>query len=133
MESDRLYRIVFYIGSAWNFAISATLFILIGTLPSLIGIDPPNYPIFIEFNLASIFFFGCIQWIIARDLHGHRSFVKLLVWAKLAMGAVLIYSLLIDAPAYALLGFLAPGIALDVVFGFVFWRFLLYSRKTVHA
>ena len=107
---------------------ATTLFVLTGSLPSIIGIEPPRYPIFIHLNLMSIFFFGCIQWIIARDLHGHRSFVKLLVWAKLAMGAVFLYSILLDAPPKALMGFLGPGVALDVMFGLIFWRFLIFSR-----
>ncbi len=133
MESDKFYRIVFYAGSAWNFAISITLFVLTDSLPSIIGIEPPRYPIFIHFNLASIFLFGCIQWIIARDLRGHRSFVKLLVWAKLAMGGVLLYSIVLGVSSAALEGFLAPGIALDVIMGMIFWRFLIYSRKQVAA
>jgi hypothetical protein len=131
METDKLYRVLFYVGSGWNFAIASTLFFLTGSLPSIIGIEPPRYPIFIHFNLTSIFFFGCIQWIIARDLHGHRSFVKLLVYAKLAMGLVLLYSILLEAPAKALTDFLAPGVALDVIFGLIFWRFLIFSRTKV--
>ena len=133
MESDRLYKILFYIGSGWNFVISTTFFLLAGSLPSIIGIEPPRYPIFIHFNLMSIFFFGCMQWIIARNLHSHRSFVKVLIWAKLAMGAVLLYSLLLDPPAKALIGFLAPGVVLDVIFGLIFWRFLIFSHKKVAA
>ncbi|MDP2885514.1 MAG: hypothetical protein Q8P51_10895 [Ignavibacteria bacterium] len=131
METDRLYKVLFYIGSGWNFVISAALFVLTGSLPSVIGIEPPRYPIFIHFNLTSIFFFGCIQWILARDLHGHRSFVKMLMWAKLAMGAVLLYSILLGSSPKELIGFLAPGMALDVIFGLIFWRFLVFSRPKV--
>jgi hypothetical protein len=131
METERLYKVLFYVGSGWNFVIASALFVLTGSLPSIIGIEPPRYPIFIHFNLMSIFFFGCIQWIIARDLHGHRSFVKLLVWSKLAMGAVLLYSILLDAPAKALIGFLAPGVAIDVILGLIFWRFLIFSRSKI--
>lgn len=133
METDRLYRVLFYVGSGWNFAIATTLFVLTGSLPSIIGIEPPRYPIFIHFNLTSIFLFGCIQWIIARDLHGHRSFIKLLVWSKLTMAAILLYSILFDAPVEALTAFLAPGVALDVIFGLIFWRFLIFSRLKVAA
>ena len=133
MENDKLYRGLFYFGSAWNFALTATLFILTGSLPSIIGIEPPRYPIFIYFNLTSIFFFGCMQWIIARDLYGHRSFVKMLMWAKLAMGLVFVYSMVHDPLAKQLIGFLAPGIGLDVVFGLCFWRFLVFSRPRSEA
>jgi hypothetical protein len=129
METDRVYKVLFYVGSGWNFCIAATLFVLTGSLPSIIGIEPPRYPIFIHFNLTSIFFFGCIQWIIARDLYGHRSFVKLLMWAKLAMGAVFLYSILLGPSAKALMAFLAPGMAIDVIFGLIFWRFLIFSRQ----
>jgi len=128
METDKLYRGLFYFGSAWNFGLSAALFVLTGSLPSIIGIEPPRYPIFIYFNLTSIFFFGCMQWLIARDLHGHRSFVKMLMWAKLAMGLVFVYSMVHDPMAKQLIGFLAPGIAVDVLFGLSFWRFLFFSR-----
>jgi hypothetical protein len=131
MESDKLYKILFTVGSGWNFVMSIGVFALIGSLPAIIGIEPPRYPIFIYFNLMSIFFFGCIQWIISRNLYGHRSFVKMLVWAKLAMAAVLVYSILRDAPAKELVGFLAPGVVIDVIFGLIFWRFLVFSaRKT---
>ena len=133
METDKHYKALFYIGAGWNFLIATALFILTGSLPSMIGIDPPRYPIFIQFNLTSIFFFGIMQVIIARDLRGHRSFVKLLMSAKLAMGAVLLYSILIDAPAKQLVSFLAPGIVLDVIFGLLFWRFLVFSRARVSA
>lgn len=128
METDKFYKIIFYIGSGWNFAIAASLFVLTGSLPSIIGITPPLYPIFIYFNLTSIFCFGCIQWIIARDLHSHRSFVKLIMWAKLAMGVVFFYSLLRDTLSKELMGFLAPGMVIDIIFGLIFWRFLVFSR-----
>jgi hypothetical protein len=129
MESDKLYKILFIAGAGWNFAMSIGVFALIGSLPAMVGIEAPRYPIFIYFNLMSVFFFGCIQWIIARDLHGHRSFVKMLVWAKLAMAAVLVYSILRDAPAKELVEFLAPGVVVDVLFGLVFWRFLVFSGR----
>lgn len=129
MESDKFYKIVFTAGSVWNFAMSIGVFALIGSLPAMVGIEPPRYPIFIYFNLMSVFFFGCIQWIISRDLYGHRSFVRMLVWAKLAMAAVLVYSVLHDAPAKELVGFLAPGVVVDVLFGLMFWRFLVFSGR----
>lgn len=133
METEKLYKALFYIGGGWNFFIATALFVLTGSLPSLIGIEPPRYPLFIHFNLTSIFFFGVMQLIIARNLYGHRSFVIMLMWAKLAMGAVLLYSILRDAPPKELVGFLAPGIVLDVIFGLLFWRFLVYSRAKVPA
>jgi hypothetical protein len=132
MESEKLYKILFYIGSVWNFAASVGMFLVIRSLPSIIGIAQPLYPMFIYFDLMSIFFFGCIQWIIARNLYGHLSFVKMLVWAKLAMGAVFIYSILLDTPPpKELTGFLAPGIVVDVIFGLIYWRFLVFSRKKI--
>ena len=133
METDKLYKALFYIGAGWNFFIATALFVLTGSLPTIIGIEPPRYPIFIHFNLTSIFFFGVMQVIVARHLHDYRSFVTMLMWAKLAMGAVLLYSILVDAPPKELIGFLAPGIVLDVIFGLIFWRFLVFSRTRVSA
>jgi ABC-type enterochelin transport system permease subunit len=131
METDKLYKALFYLGGGWNFLIATALFVLTGSLPSLIGIEPPRYPIFIYFNLTSIFFFGIMQIMIARHLHEHRDFVKMLMCAKLAMGAVLLYAILVDAPPKELVSFLAPGIVLDVIFGLLFWRFLVFSRARV--
>ena len=133
METDKLYRVLFYLGSGWNFVISVTIFVLTRSLPSMIGIEPPRYPIFIYFNLTSVFFFGCVQWIIARDIRAYRSFVKMLAWAKLTMGGILLYSLLVDTMVKALIGFLAPGVVLDVIFGLIYWRFLMYSRAKAVA
>jgi len=130
METERLYKIVFYAGCGWNWITSIALFILIDSLPTLLGIDPPHYPIFIQFNLMSVFFFGWIQWIIARNLHGHRSFVVLLVWAKLSMIVIFMYSILLYTPSRALINFLAPGMIVDFLFGLLFWRFLVFSRTT---
>lgn len=127
-ESDRIYRIVFYVGSIWNFCISIGMFLLVGSLPSMLAIAPPRYPVFIYFNLMSVFFFGCFQWIVARDLRRHRSVVKLLMCAKIAMGGLYLYSLFFDAPAKELMSFLAPGMIVDFIFGLIFWRFLIFSR-----
>jgi hypothetical protein len=72
-----------------------------------------------------------MQIMIARHLHEHRDFVKMLMCAKLAMGAVLLYAILVDAPPKELVSFLAPGIVLDVIFGLLFWRFLVFRRARV--
>ena len=128
MESDKLYKIVFYVGCSWNFIIAAALLVTTPTLHTMVGIAAPLYPMFIYFNLMSIFSFGCIQWIIARNLYGHRSFVKLLAFAKFAMVVLFIYSILIDVPPKELVLFLLPGMIVDTVFGFAFWRFLVFSR-----
>ena len=128
MESYKLYKGVFFVGSAWNFSIAGALLIMTPWLHLNVGIEPPRYPLFIHFNLMSIFFFGCMQWMVARDLHNHRNLVKLLMWAKLAMGGIFLYSMLLDAPPKALVVFLLPGMVLDVLFGLIFWRFLVFSR-----
>ena len=128
MESDKFYRFVFYAGSVWNFSVSIGMFALVGSLPSMLRIEPPHYPLFIYLNLMSVFFFGCFQWIVARNLFGHRSVVTLLMWAKFIMGGVFLYSLIFEAPPKELMGFLAPGIVVDFVFGLIFLRFLIYSR-----
>jgi hypothetical protein len=49
------------------------------------------------------------------------------------MGAVLLYSIFFDTPSKALISFLAPGVVLDVIFGLIFWRFLIFSHKKVAA
>jgi hypothetical protein len=129
MENDKLYRILFYIGCGWNFAIAASLFILLNSLPTMLNIDPPRHTLFIYFNLSSIFIFGCMQLMVARNLHKNRNMVIILMWAKFTMIIMFVYALIFDAPVKELTSFLAPGMVIDFIFGLIFWRFLVYSRS----
>jgi len=131
MENDKLYRILFFIGSAWNFAVAISLFILIGSLPTLINIEPPKYNLFIYFNLMTIFIFGCMQWSVAKDLYKNRNMVVILMWAKFALIIIFLYALIFDTPVKELSAFLAPGMVIDLLFGLIFWRFLIYSRAQI--
>ena len=133
MESERNYRIMFYVGSAWNFIMSTSLLISTPTLHEQVGIPAPLYPMFIYFNIMSIFFFGCMQWMVARNLWNSRPLVKLLMWAKFGMGIVFVYSIFVSAPPRELVMFLLPGMSVDVLFGMLFWRFLAYSRGKTSA
>ncbi|MBI4428500.1 MAG: hypothetical protein HY562_05220 [Ignavibacteriales bacterium] len=129
MESYKLYKALFFAGSGWNFAIAGSLFVLTPWLHTIIGVEPPRYPIFIQFNLMSIFFFGCLQWMVARDPLNLRSVARLLMWAKFTMVGIFVFSLLTQASPKALAVFLLPGIAIDGGFGLIFWRFLVFSRS----
>ena len=129
MESDKVYRTVFYVGTGWNITVAIGMFIMLGSLPTMIHIEPPRYPMFIEFNLMTTFFFGIIQLTIARNLYSYRSFVTILMWAKLVFVFLYCYSIVVDAPPKELVGFLAPGMVIDFLFGLAFWRFLVFSRR----
>ena len=95
----------------------------------MINIEIPKHTLFIYFNLMSIFIFGCMQFTVARNLHENRNMVMILMWAKFAMIGVFIYALIFDAPVKELTSFLLPGMVIDFIFGLLFWRFLVYSRK----
>jgi len=129
MENEKFYKTVFYVGSGWNFAMAISLFLLIDSLPEMINMDPPKHTLFIYFNLMSIFIFGCMQFTVARNLHENRSMVKILMWAKITMMVVYFYAVLFDAPVKELTSFLLPGMIIDLIFGLLFWRFLVFSRK----
>ena len=133
MENDKFYKTVFYIGCIWNFAVSVMLFILVGSLPEMLKIQPPNHSLFIYFNLYTIFVFGMMQFMVARDMRNSRNMVFILMWAKFIMLAVFVYVLIIDTPAKELTEFLAPGMVIDLIFGLLFWRFLIYGKKQVTA
>ena len=128
VENLKHYKIVFLVGSCWNFVTSIGVFILMGSLPAFIGIPQPRYPVFIYFNLLSVFFFGCIQWTIAIHLDSSRSFVKILMWSKLVMGIVFTYAMFTGPFSKELFSFLVPGMVIDVIFGLIYWRFLVFSR-----
>ena len=129
MESERFYRGVFYAGSAWNFVASVPTFFLVGSLPGMIEIDPPNFPIFIYFNLMTMFLFGCIQFTVGRNLPGARPFVKILIWSKILTVLIFIAGLILLSMPSGLISFLAPGIVLDLIFGLFFWRYLSIASK----
>jgi hypothetical protein len=131
MENDKLYKILFYIGSGWNFAVAISLFVLIGSLPTIVQIEPPKYNLFIYFNLMTIFIFGCMQWTVAKDLFKNRNMVVILMWAKFALIIIFVYALIFDTPVKELSVFLAPGMVIDLLFGLIFWRFLIYSRAQI--
>lgn len=44
------------------------------------------------------------------------------------MGVVFGYALVVAPMPVELIGFLAPGMVIDVLFGLAFWRFLVYAR-----
>jgi len=128
MESERLYRGVFFAGSAWNFIASIPTMFLVGFLPSMIQIEAPRYPIFIYFNLMTMSMYGCIQFVVAKNLNSSRSFVKILFWAKTLTVLTFVAGVVfLDMPP-SLISFLAPGIVLDLIFAALFWRYLVFSR-----
>ncbi|MEX1138107.1 MAG: hypothetical protein WEB33_11490 [Bacteroidota bacterium] len=131
MESERLYRYVFYSGGIWNFIASVPTMFLVNALPGFIGIDPPNHVIFIYFNLMTMFLFGCIQFIVARHLAESRPFIKILVWSKFLTVAVFLGALAFLPMAPGLTEFLIPGMILDLVFGLLFLRYLFFSAKSL--
>jgi hypothetical protein len=129
MESERLYRVVFYSGCGWNLLASIPTFFLVSLLPSLIEIADPRYPIFIYFNLMTVALFGCIQFTVARNLRVSRGFVKILAWSKILTFSIFVGSLfLLDMPGN-LITFLAPGMVIDLLFGLLFWRYLTFSKR----
>jgi len=129
MESVRFYRWVFYAGGVWNFLASVPTLFLVGSLPEMIQIDAPLYPIFIYFNLMTMMMYGFIQFAVARHMDTARPFVKILVWAKMLTVAVFVACIFLLPTPRGLIDFLAPGIALDLVFGSLFWRYLAFSAK----
>lgn len=129
MENERFYRGVFYAGSGWNFLASIPTAFLIGTLPAAIQIEVPHYPIFIYFNLMTVFMFGCMQFAVARHLSVSRPFVKILVWSKMLAVLIFIAAIVFLVMPTNLTGFLAPGIFVDLVFGALFWRYLVFSAN----
>jgi hypothetical protein len=127
MESENLYRKVFYAGCGWNFLVSIPMVFLVGSLPGMIDIDAPRYPIFIYFNLMTVFLFGCLQFTVARHLETARPYVKILAWSKILLVLVFLASVFFLAMPAALTEFLAPGMVVDLVFGLLFWRYLQFS------
>lgn len=129
MESERFYRGVFYAGSGWNFLTSIPTMFLVGTLPAMIQIEAPRYPLFIYFNLMTMFMFGCVQFAVARHLSVARPFVKILVWSKMLTVLTFVAAIVFLAMPANLTRFLAPGMFADLVFGALFWRYLVFSAK----
>jgi hypothetical protein len=129
MESQLFYKRVFYAGSAWNWFASIPTFFLVPMLPGLIHIEGPRYPIFIYFNLMTVMLFGCIQFTVARNLASTRPFVKILVWSKILTVIIFAGALVLIPMPSELVGFIGPGMFIDLVFGLLFWRYLKFSES----
>lgn len=127
MENERFYRGVFYAGCVWNFLVSLPVMLLVQALPSMLKIEPPRFPIFIYFNLMTVFMFGCVQFVIARNLQTARPYVKILFWSKIFTVLVFIAGLAFLTMPPSLSGFLAPGMVVDFLFALLFWRYLVFS------
>lgn len=127
MNNERFYRGVFYTGGAWNFLASIPTFFLVGSLPGIIGIEDPKYPIFIYFNLMTMFLFGLIHFTVVRHLATARPFVKILLWSKILTVLIFLGGILMLSMPSNLISFLAPGITLDLILGFLFWRYLFVT------
>lgn len=131
MESEQFYRRVLYAGSGWNFLVSIPIVFLVNSLPAMISIEAPRYPVFIYFNLMTVFLFGCVQFVAARHLDTARPFVKILALSKILTVVVFLYAVFFLAMPAPLTEFLAPGIVVDLIFGLLFLRYLQFSaRKT---
>jgi hypothetical protein len=131
MESEKLYRRIFYAGCGWNVLVSVPMVFLVESLPDMLHIDAPRYPVFIYFNLMTVFLFGCLQFTVAQHLETARPYVKILAWSKILLVLVFLAAVFLLAMPEALAEFLAPGMAVDLVFGLLFWRYLRFSaRKT---
>lgn len=133
MENDRFYRAVFYAGGAWNFLASIPTVFLVRSLPTMIQIDAPRYPIFVYFNLMTVCLFGFIQILVARNLRSSRSLVKILIWSKMLTIVVFVGALFFLAMPPNLTNFLLPGMVIDLIFGGLFWRFLFFSAKAADS
>ncbi|HWP81441.1 MAG TPA: hypothetical protein VNN76_02185 [Bacteroidota bacterium] len=131
MDTERFYRAVYYAGSGWNFLASVPTFFLVGILPAMLQIDPPLYPIFIYFNLMTMFLFGCIQFTVARNLSTSRPYVKILIWSKLLTVGIFMGGFFLLSIPRGLIEFLAPGMFLDLIFGILFWCSLRVISPTI--
>lgn len=130
MESSLLYQRVFYAGAIWNWAASIPIFFLVQSLPGMLHIEDPRYPIFIYFNLMTVMLFGCVQFTVARNIATTRPFIKILVWSKILTVIVFVGALFLLSTPRGLVEFIGPGMAVDLVFGLLFWRYLWFSKPT---
>jgi hypothetical protein len=133
MESLRLYRGIFYFGAGWNFLASVPTFLLVSSLPSMLQIEPPLYPLFIYFNLMTVFLFGCLHIVVARSMSSSRSLVVVIAWSKFLTALIFVGGLVFLSMPQPLIEFLAPGMALDLLLGAAFWRYLIFSKPEVPA
>lgn len=130
MKSERSFRMVFYAGAGWNFLVSAPLFFLIPSLPSIIQIEPPRYPIFIYFNLMTVFLFAWIHLIVARSPFESKSLVLVLAWSKFLTVIIFAAALLFLSMPPGLVEFLLPGMIIDFILGLLFVWCLVVSGRT---
>jgi hypothetical protein len=131
MESEQFYKRVFLAGSFWNWIVSIPLFALVWYLPTMIKITEPLYPIFIYFNLMTVAMFGCVQYTVSKNPPELRGFVKILAWSKILTFFIFVAAVAALNMPSELTQFLAGGMVVDLLFGLLFWRYLVFSKKSM--
>jgi len=131
METERFYRIVLYVGAGWNFLVSVPTFFLVNSLPSMIDIEPPKYPIFIYFNLMTVFLFAWIHLLAARSPFESRPLMTILAWSKLLTVIIFAGALLFLSMPAGLIEFFLPGMIIDLILGLLFIRCIVISGRTL--
>jgi len=129
MESEQFYKKIFLAGSFWNWIVSIPLFCLVWYLPTMIKITEPLYPIFIYFNLMTVAMFGCVSTPSLKS-PGNAGNCQDSGLVKISHICIFIAAVVLLNMPSELTQFLAGGMVVDLLFGILFWRYLVFSRES---
>ena len=116
-------RSLFVTAACFNWAAGLLILADFPLAARLIGLsDPPT--VWVHLVAATVVLFGVAYWLVAKQPERYRTFAGLGAAGKLTFAAIIYYHWFAgDAPAR-----LAMLVSVDVIFAFLFLRFLFFRR-----
>lgn len=127
MENERPYRKVFYAECGRNFLVTLPIVFLVGCLPTMIDTAALRYSVFIYFNLMTMVLLGCLQFTVACHLHTAKPSVKVPAWSTILLVLLFLATVVFLPMPVALREFVLPSMAIGLMVGLLFCRYLHLS------
>jgi hypothetical protein len=120
MRREKYYRFLFLTGAFWNWTVATVFFFASEPLIRNLGMAPLRYTVPLKIAMSMVFIYGIAYFNAYRDNVKNRNIVKLGVYGKIMVFALLVNSWLIGDIAF---GMVIPGIV-DLIFAGLFLEFL---------
>ena len=126
MDED-FFKKMFLVGALWNVAGGVVIIWLTGWIFATAHLTPPEPWVYYYSWIALFMTFGIGYYLVYLDMYGNKNLVILGIIGKLGFAGVFLAGMMLG-PGQVPLFFLIPVIG-DLVFVWLFWRFLTFARQ----
>ena len=124
---EGFYKKMFLVGALWNVAGGAVIVWLTGWIFASAGLSPPTPGVYYYAWIALFTTFGIGYYLVYRDMYANKNLVILGIIGKLSFAVIFLAGMMFGLGKVPLF-FLIPVIG-DLVFVWLFWRFLAFARQ----